>query len=164
MNDIHMPNAKDVRDLLTDLVGREVEVRTGADKADTGAPGGAMVGTYVDVNRNLRALVVLDLSAAAFLGTSIALIPAGGAEAALEDGVLPESLGANSAEVLNIMASLFNVDEAPHLRLDRWYAPGALLPPAVAQWVTAWVDRLDLAIDIKGYGPGLLSVVSGFRN
>ena len=44
-------------------------------------------------------------------------MPAGGAEAAIEDGELPASIADNFTEVLNILSALFNTSGAPHLRL-----------------------------------------------
>ena len=164
MTYVHQPTAKDVRELLSGLVGREVSVQAGAEVLSVDTPGGLLVGTYVDRLGTLRAVAVTNLPAAACLGTSIALMPPGRAAEAVGTNVLDSDLAENTAEVLNVMASLFNVDEAMHLRLDKWYEPGVLLPPAVAPWVTAWIDRLNLTIDVKGYGTGYLSIASGMNS
>ena len=155
-----LPNAKDVRDLLEGMLGREVDVTTGGAMVDPGAADGAQVGIYVDRNLGLRALVLADLPLAARAGAAIALMPAGGAEVAIEESALSQALFENAYEILNVMASLFNVGEHPHVKLDGCWAPGDAVPADVAQWVLSYVRRLDLDVDVKGYGPGRLSVLA----
>jgi hypothetical protein len=155
-----LPGAKDVRDLLEGMLGREVEVRTGGAMVNPQADGGAQVGAYVDRLGALRAVVVADLPLAARVGAAIALMPAGGAEVAIEESRLSPALFDNAYEILNVMASLFNVGDAPHVKLDGCWAPGGALPADVAQWVLTYVRRLDLDVDVKGYGTGRLSVLA----
>ena len=81
-------------------------------------------------------------------------MPAGGAEVAIEEEQLSAALYENAYEILNIMASLFNGDGAPHVRLDTCYAPGEALPGDVAAYVLAYVRRLDLDIGRQGLRPG----------
>src|SRR5665647_1333321 len=59
-DDTHLPAAKDVRDLLADLLGRDVQVTAGGPMVDPAVDFGAMVGVYVDRNVRLAALVLLD--------------------------------------------------------------------------------------------------------
>lgn len=154
-----LPTAKAVKDLLEAILGRDVDVTTGAEAVDPAQAPGAVVGVYTQDSLALAAVVILDLPLAAYVGAALALIPRGGAEAAVEDGVLPDSLLENTAEILNVTTSLFNVDGAPHHRLYATYAPGATLPADVAQWVLAYIPRLDLTVEVQGYGPGRLSVL-----
>src|SRR5690606_21778551 len=107
-----VPAAKDVRDLLETLLGRDVEVRTGADKVAPVLHGGAAIGIYTDATTRLAAIVAMDVAAAATIGACIGLVPPGAAQDAVESQVLPPSLMDNAAEVLNIMRSLFNTDGA----------------------------------------------------
>ena len=154
-----LPNAMDVRDLLEGMLGRSVDVTTGGAMVNPSADDGALVGIFVDRYLKLAAMVVLDLPLAAYVGASIALVPATGAEFSIEEGALTQSLFDNCAEILNVASSLFNTDGAPHLKLDRCYAPGDPLPSDVARWVLAYVRRLDLGVAIKGYGTGKLSAL-----
>ena len=57
------------------------------------------------------------------------------------------------------MASLFNAEGAPHVKLDALYEPRSPLPADVAQWVLAYVRRTDLEMDVAGYGPGSFSLL-----
>ena len=154
-----LPTAVETRDLLVALLGREVEVTVGAAAVNPAAPGGAVVGSFVDDALRLRALVVMDLALAANSGAAIALVPARSARLAVESGYLTPSLVENASEILNVAATLFHHDGAPHVRLDATYLPNEMLPSDIAQWVLAYVRRLDLEVSIVGYDSGRLSLL-----
>lgn len=154
-----LPAALEVRELWEGLIGRDIQVTTGGPMVDPVLNGGALVGVYVDRLMKLSALVLFDLALAAHLGASIALVPATTAQAAAVEESLPPALAENAGEILNVTAALFNVGEAPHLKLDQWYAPREPLPADVAQWVLAYVRRLDLEVTVAGYGSGVASVL-----
>ena len=154
-----LPTAPQVRDLLERLLGRDVEVSFGGPLLDPAAPGDTQVSTYVDRSGAVRAVLAADLPLAARAGAAIGLAPAAAADAAVQDGELPALLFENMREVLNVTASLLNVDGAPHVAPGASFAPGALLPPDLARLVRAYVRRLDLDVAVKGYGSGRLSVI-----
>ena len=151
-----LPTAKDVRDLLEALLGRDVDLSDGRRLADATA---AMVGVYVDDRLGMRALVMMNLHLAATVGSAIGLMPVGGVEAAIEDGELLGVQQDNAAEVLNVVASLFNVGDAPHLRLYATSGPGEAAPDDVVAAVTELGGRADWCVGVKGYPGGLLSVL-----
>lgn len=159
MSGTPLPAALEVREVVSGLIGRDVEVRTGGPMVDPAKPGGAVVAEYVTDTLQLSALVVMDLALAARAGAAIALVPSAAAEADVEAEEISDALLENAGEILNVLASLFNAEGAPHLRLNAVHAPGAALPTDVAPWVLAYVPRLDLECDVAGYGPGALSVL-----
>lgn len=154
-----LPSALEARELWAGLIGRDLQVATGGPMVDPVLNGGALVGVYVDRLLKLSAIVSFDLPLAAHLGAAIALVPARTAQTAAEEEQLPSALAENAAEILNVTAALFNVGDAPHLKLDKWYAPREPLPADVAQWVMAYVRRLDLEVEVSGYGKGTASVL-----
>jgi len=154
-----LPSALDVRELLEGLLGREVAVATGGPMVDPGSTDGALVAEFVSDQMQLAAIVVMDVPLAARSGASIALMPSLASENAVGAGELTDVLLENAGEILNVMASLFNAEGAPHLRLSAVHPPKAALPNDVAGWVLAYVPRLDLECDVSGYGPGNLSVL-----
>jgi len=154
-----LPTAKDVRELVEGLVGRDVQVTTGGAMLDPAAGDGALVGAYVDDRMALTAIVLLDLALAAHVGAALGLVPARSAADAVAEGVLPSALTENAGEVLNVMASLFNAEGAPHVRLDALYEPRQPLPADVATWVPAYVRRTDLDMEVVGYGAGRFSLL-----
>ena len=150
-----LPPAKEVRDLLEGLLGKDVDFTDGHRVTD----GAGLVGVYVDDRLGMKALVACDIPAAAYIGAAIGLMPPGGAQDAVEDGELFPVLRDNAAEVLNVMAALFNVGSAPHLRLYGHYAAGEGLPGDVAQHLPSPGPRVDWTVAVKGYGKGELSIV-----
>ncbi len=160
MSTTPIPPLKEVRDLLTMLVGRDCEVSVADESVTPATEPGVVVGVYVTQFLRGEALVALDTTLAAALGGAIALIPARTALAAVGPGPLPEHLLENTSEVLNVLSSLFNVGNAPHQRLDTVHDSGTgPLPADVAGWLRSYGPRLDVAVDVQGYATGLLSIV-----
>ena len=56
-------------------------------------------------------------------------------------------------EVVNVLSALFNTPGAPHSKLHKLYAPGEDLPGDIAGMLAAF-NRLDLALEVPGYGKG----------
>ncbi len=155
---VHLPQPKQVRDLLADLLGREVTLSPSAPFAP-GPDTPASVAVYVDDQLHIRALISCDLTFSAHAGAAIGLVPVGGAEAAVEDGKLTDTLAENLYEVLNIAASMFNVAGADHLKLHALHPAGPPLDPQVRIGTLTLGRREDLTVEIAGYGTGALSVV-----
>ena len=154
----HLPAPKEIRDLLAGLLDRDVTMSPSSPLAPT-SNNPCTVGVYVDDLLQVTALIGLDLALSAHAAAAIGLVPVTGAEAAITGGSLDDTLRDNAHEVLNIAASLFNVEGATHVRLyDVHHAGGALPPDVLARSLTLG-RREDLAVDVAGYGPGRLSVV-----
>ncbi|WGX97853.1 hypothetical protein [Nocardioides sp. L-11A] len=155
---VHLPQPKQLRDLLTDLLGRDVTLSPSSPFAP-GPDTPATVAVYVDDSLQIRALIACDLAFSARAGAAIGLVPLGDAEAAIGDGRLPDPMAENLAEVLNIAASTFNVPGADHLRLHLVHPAGPPLDPQVRISTLTLGRREDVYVDIAGYGAGALSVI-----
>jgi hypothetical protein len=152
-----LPVPKDVKDLFEDLLGRPVNVSPtdplrAADVTQT------LVAVYVDRSLQMGAVVGLDFALTAFVGASIGLIPPGGAEACIEDKEISKMIGENAIEVCNILASLINREGAARLKLHQTYLPGNPPPTDAVAHLMALGRRIDLQVDIGGYGAGKLSL------
>jgi hypothetical protein len=154
----YLPNPKEIRDLLTDLLGRDVTLSPSAPLAPTPRTP-CTIGVYVDDALQVTAVVSFDLPLSAHAGAAIGLVPVAGAEAAIEEGTLNDTLRENVYEVLNIGASLFNPEGATHLRLYDVHHAGAPVPPDVLAKALTLGRREDLAVQVAGYGSGRLSYV-----
>lgn len=155
---VELPAAKDVKDMLTGLVGKPVSVSPGAPVTPT-PDSPVAVAVYVDPGMAVNALCVLDLAASAYTGGALALLPPGGCQDAVEeDGELTGLLAEALHEVVNVLSALFNTPGAPHSKLHRLYVPGEDLPGDVAGMLAAF-NREDLAVEIPGYGKGGISFV-----
>jgi hypothetical protein len=155
---VELPAAKDVRDMLAGLVGKPVAVSPGAPVTPT-PDSPVAVAVYVDPQMHINALCLMDLSASAYTGGALALLPPGGCQDAVEeDGELSGMLVEALHEVVNVLSALFNTPGAPHSKLHKLYAPGDELPGDIAGQLAAF-NRLDLVIDVPTYGKGALSLV-----
>ncbi len=153
-----LPTFKSVRDTLADLLFRDVTLLP-SDPVPIGPRHPVAIGVYVDDALRMTAVAVADLPLAAYAGASIGLVPKGGAQAAIEDGVLPPAIEENFNEVLNVLAGLLNVSGGRHLRLHATYAPNQLPPGDVMALVRKLGRRVDVALTVAGYGTGHLSIV-----
>jgi hypothetical protein len=151
-----LPSRHSVRTLVEDLVGRDVDL-TDSDPLPQASTN--VVAVYVNDKVNMSAVIVTDLDLAAGMGGALGMLPIGGVEDAIEDGELPELMRDNCYEVLNVLAAVFNVGEAQHVRLYQMFGPGDDVPADVRQLAYAVGGRMDVTLDITGYGSGRLSVV-----
>jgi hypothetical protein len=158
MTTVVLPAAKDVKDMLSGLVGKPVAVNPGPPVTPT-EKSPVSVAVYVDPGMAINALCVMDLAASAYTAGALALLPPGGCQDAVEeDGELTTMLVEALHEVVNVLSALFNVPGAPHSKLHQLYAPGEDLPGDVAGMLANF-NRIDLALEVPGYGKGGLSLV-----
>jgi hypothetical protein len=158
MSTVVLPAAKDVKDMLSGLVGKPVAVNPGPPVTPT-EKSPVSVAVYVDPGMAINALCVMDLPASAYTAGALALLPPGGCQDAVEeDGELSGLLAEALHEVVNVLSALFNIPGAPHSKLHKLYVPGEELPGDVAG-LLANFNRIDLALEVPGYGKGGLSLV-----
>jgi hypothetical protein len=158
MTTVVLPAAKDVKDMLSGLIGKPVAVNPGPPVTPT-EKNPVSVAVYVDPGMAINALCVMDLAASAYTAGALALLPPGGCQDAVEeDGELTGMLVEALHEVVNVLSAMFNVPGAPHSKLHELYAPGQDLPGDVAGMLANF-NRIDLAIEVPGYGKGGLSLV-----
>lgn len=155
---IHLPAPMQIRELLTSMLDRDITMGPTSPFAPT-PHFPATIAVYTEDSLEIRALLLLDMPLSAYLGAAIGLVPPGGAAAALEAGVLPDNIKDNIGEVLNIATSLFNVDNAPHVRLYAVHPAGDEMPGHLQMMALTLGRREDMKIEIQGYGTGRFSIV-----
>jgi hypothetical protein len=151
-----MPTRMAVRNLIGDLIGRDIEIR---DSDPMPSKVTNVTGVYVTDRLATSAIAVLDFEGAARLGGALGMLPRGGVEDAIGERNLPPVIRDCTYEVLNVLASAFNVGNAPHVRLYQMYGPGGGVPTDVASMGAAAIGRMDVTLQISGYGNGRLSIV-----
>lgn len=154
-----LPALKDVRDTISGLIGWEIEIQPGATPPAVGGDSLSLVGLYVDDHLQSAAVVVFDFPLAARLGAAIGLVPPGGADAAIEDHELSQLLRDNASEILNVLASVFNTDGHPHLKLYTVACTNDELRSDVKAIAVKAAPREDIAVDVPRYGKGTMSIV-----
>jgi hypothetical protein len=158
MSTVLLPAAKEVRDMLSGLVGKGVAVSPGAPVTpEPNRP--VTVAIYTAPDMSVNALCVMDLAASAYTAAALALLPPGGAQDAVEeDKELTPLLLEALHEVVNVLSALFNTPGAPHSKLNKLVRDGEDVPGDIAGMLAGF-NRLDLSVEVPGYGKGGLSLV-----
>ena len=153
-----LPAAKDVRDMLAGLVGKPVTVSPGAPVTpEPNRP--VTVAIYTAPDMVVNALCVMDLGASAYTAGALALLPPGGCQDSVEeDRELSPMQREALHEVVNVLSALFNTPGAPHSKLNK-LVPDSEPAPGDVAGMLAGFNRLDLEIDVAGYGKGAMSLV-----
>jgi hypothetical protein len=151
-----LPSRHSVRNLIEDLVGRDIEL---ADGLPPQSKSTNVVAVYVTDRLAVSAIAVIDLEGAARLGGALAMVPRGAVDDAIAERELTPALKDNCYEVMNVLSAVFNVRGAPHVRLYEMYGPGTNIPADVAALAGTTGSRMDVKLNISGYGSGLLSII-----
>lgn len=154
-----LPSTKRFRDLLETQVQRDVALSP-ADPLSPAAPGLSFA-VYVDDHLATRAVAVVDLAGAAFLGAAHGLVPVGVAEGAVADHALPGLLADRFRSLLQAWAPLFDGPGEGPARLYVAALPGEAPPRDVVSLAAAAGRRLDVSVAVRAYGRGAVSLVHG---
>jgi hypothetical protein len=152
-----LPSRHAVRSLIEGLVGRDVDLKD--CNPISGRPTN-LVAVYVTDKLQVGAVCVVDLECAARLGGALGMLPRGGVDDAIKEKDLSGLLRDNTYEVLNVLSAVFNVEDAPHVRLYQLYGPGGDVPSDVLALSQVIGSRIDLELTVAGYGVGHLSIVT----
>ena len=150
-----LPGTLAVRNLFEDLLGREVTVSPGeplsADEIPT-----STVAIFIDSAQNIYAVLGMELALAANAGAALGLLPAGAAEDSIDDKQLYPNLAENVGELCNVLTSLLNREEVPHIKLHQVVYPGEPLPSDARAHLLArpltLVDEPFANLDTAGRG------------
>lgn len=151
-----LPSLHSVRALLEGLVGRTIDF---SDCHAVPRISSNVRAVYVTDEDQLAAVAVADIEGAARLGGALGMLPRAGVDDVIDDHDLTGLIRDNTYEVLNVLASVFNVADAPHVRLTEMYGPGQSAPDDVENLAYAAGGRLDVELSIAGYGRGRLCIV-----
>jgi hypothetical protein len=117
------------------------------------------VAIYTAPDMSVNALCVMDLGASAYTAGALALLPPGGCQDSVEEDkeLSPMQLEALH-EVVNVLSALFNTPGAPHSKLNKLVKDSEDVPGDVVGLLASF-NRLDLQIEVPGYGKGAMSLV-----
>lgn len=154
-----LPTEAAVRDLLSMMVGKDVTVKYSSMPL-VDAPALGAIARYDDDEGVLRALACCDLLVANALGAALALVPKGRVLEAVKSRSVPGDFAENLHEVFNVGANFFNAPDRPHVRLTKMHTPPGDLPAELVTSLATTPARLDLKVDVPGYGSGTMTVVA----
>jgi hypothetical protein len=152
------PINHDVRDLLSDLLGRSIDVdKVGRITLEDDEP--AVVAEYVTDDGSVGALCVVDGPLAMRCGAALSMVPSSVADEAVKRSELPDTLLENWKEVANVFAQLLNGPKTPHLRLQALHQLPGDVPQPVDALLRAPEFRRDFELRIEDYGTGRFSLL-----
>lgn len=150
-----LPDAKTVADAVSRLLRRPVTAKLTQAKPDALRMGGIYRSSP---DAPYAATCSVDLGFAAFSGAALSMIPADAAKDCIKANELEEMIQDNFAEVLNVFSRLFGDQDNKRILLtDKFFPPDAV-PSDVSQSVSAGSAKLDIEVDIDGYGKGLVAL------
>ena len=158
MTTTYLPAPLEVRELLEGLLGKGVTVGNSPPLIPTTA-NPASIGIYVDDTLQIIGVAVADLAFSAYAAGALSLTPMADITKVIERGILDEPTREALYEILNIGASMFNAPGASHVKLHDLHPAGDRHPAHVQARALTLGKRLDLGVEISGYGPGRLSLV-----
>lgn len=118
-----------------------------------------IAGHYVNGKRELIGACFCSKALAIYSGAAFSLIPADVARDALKTDPLDEIVQENFAEVLNICSRLFDGGSEMRVALSGMEFPPAPRSDASKGLLGKPAKRIDLELDIAGYGKGRMAIV-----
>lgn len=145
-----LPNGEAIRQLLGMLLGTTVKIVKAQPMIVSQAKAAA---SYVDADKTLKFVVLVDLPFVASVGAALAMIPPAVAAEVIKSGKPTETIQENAYEVLNVAASLFNeVPETPiHVKIAGFETANPTLPRELLMKLLKPAERLDCEVAITGH-------------
>ena len=154
-NTFMLPQPSFVSGLLTTLLGMPVKTTKAAPAASQ--PNGAIAaGVYVTEDGGVGALCIVDLTLASFAGAALSMIPQGVALESAKRGTLDDMIAENLQEIFNVCVGFFNQGNVPHIRFSNTCLVPPALPGSIQSFASTAPSRLDLDVEIAGYGRGTM--------
>ncbi len=154
------PKPDAIQQIIGDLLGRDVTVTaTTTMVLERDTP--AVVSDYVNDEGNIVAACITDLRLSNALGAALTLVPAAEVEAAVQKWKIEGANLDNLAEIVNIMARLFNHDDCTHLRWEKAHPLPGELPSGTAALLEKPLARRDYEVNVEEYGAGTLAILVG---
>ena len=116
-----------------------------------------IAGHFVNGSKILIGGCFGDKALAAYAGAAFSLIPADAAKESLKAPELDEISLENFAEILNICSGVFEGGSDKRVTLTTIEYPGKPRSDASVKMLRNPVKRLDLELDIAGYGKGRIA-------
>ena len=159
---IPLPIQEVLAEFFIDLLGKGAAASKGRElklKPETEAK--YVVAVYEDNYDRVGALCISELMMAAVGGAALVMAAPSILPEVMEDKKLPENLFDNYKEVVNILCSVLNTPNTPHLRLSAIHAfPDEEMGHEVWEVLDRPSNRRDFEITVEGYGGGKLSILA----
>lgn len=145
-----------LQNVLRGLFDRPIQL-TPAPKLEISLAKPTIIAVYAGSADEVVGLLVCSVTAAAYLGAALSLLPKPVAEDAIKRGSLDDVLLENFREVANICTSLFAEYIGARARMQTVLNKVTAVPPAYKEFLSS-PHRADVSLDVPNYGPGVVSM------
>lgn len=154
-----LPSIDQVGELFETLVGRNVSASKGKPQFLRPTNKLTVASYQSHESSDLVGAAVFDMGISVYASAALSMIPASGVSGAVKTGAMPPNIAENLAEIFNIASQLFATgDGEDHSRLNEHYAAVKEVPADLQKAIKgAMKKKVDVKIDIDGYGLGLTS-------
>ena len=118
-----------------------------------------VLATYNDMDGGFRFAITCELKLANSLGAALTMIPPGGAEDATAAGEVPDNIGENVYEVLNICSAVFADHEGQRIILDKVILPGQTPDEEIVGKIDEASTLLQVEYSLPRYQAGNISLL-----
>ncbi len=151
-----MPTAGSIRQIVADLLGRDVTVVAGdALQLERRTP--AVAADYATETGRVGAVCVTDLRLSNALGAALTMVPASTVDEAVKQSIVNEQNLENLTEILNVLARLFVSDDCESLRWNAVHSLPGAMSDETAELLRAPLARRDFDVTLDEYGSGKLA-------
>ncbi len=153
-----LPGVAAVADIFSMLLPKDVSSKKGKP-VNPGPKNKTVVVLYGADDGTTEVVCMCDIKLAAAAGASLTMLPAGNVDDAVKAGGIESHLTGNVHEVFNVLGSLFVGDKPGSGSIRELQASANALPEDVASLVKSSKVRVDVELNVDGYGGGSLSLV-----
>lgn len=147
-----------VQKSITDLVGRPCVAKKDASPMLINAP--KSLAFYRLDGIKTVGFILCDLPLGAAASCALSVVPPNAVKEAIKTGKLTDVQASNLYEVFNVLSTAFDPERGPHLKLSKVFSPGEPVPKEYMMAIIKPKARLDLVIDVTGYGAGKMSFIA----
>jgi hypothetical protein len=106
----------------------------------------------------LAAVVGMDVPLTVYAGAAFGDIPLTSPQASVGEGDITPMIAENVTEVCTVLGALLNREGLPHVHMAHAALPGQAAGDDALGVLLAAGRRLDVTVDLAGYGSGRFSV------
>ncbi len=152
------PTRDAIRQLLGDMLGRELQVAAGPALTIEPQPVGVAADYSTDEGA-LAAMCVADVRLSNVLGAALTMVASSSVDAAVQRGVVDEANYNNLTEVVKAMERLFQHDDCAPVRWRGVHLLPGDVPTDDTEMLAKPSARRDYTVTVDEYGAGTLAVL-----
>jgi len=155
---VRLPIQEMIRDLANDLLGTDTKVEK--SREDIATPDVGAVVSYRDDAGATAIAGVFDTDLVGVLGGALTMVPVSTLDEARERGDLPENVVENFWEVTNILASMLNRPNSPHVAQADRHRSFDEIGDDLRQVIDGPAKVRTFTVSVEGYGSGRMALYS----